>query len=52
MVTSKRGAIVILSSILGLPLELDDLADVDPNTVPDTIVDAEPLIAPRNDINL
>ncbi|GJJ11981.1 hypothetical protein Clacol_006219 [Clathrus columnatus] len=50
-VASKRGAIVILRSILGLTLELDDLPDVDPHTIPETVVDAEPLSIPRNETN-
>jgi len=40
-VSSKLGAQVILCGVLGLKTDLEALPNIDPESVPETVVDAE-----------
>lgn len=39
--SSKLGAQIILRGVLGLTIDLDPIPDIDPNSVPETVVEAE-----------
>lgn len=40
-VSSKLGAQVILRGVLGLTIDLDAIPDIDPDSIPETVVEAE-----------
>jgi DEAD/DEAH box helicase domain-containing protein len=40
-VSSKTGAQVILRGVLGLAIDLRAIPDVDPDSIPETVVEAE-----------